>query len=104
MTKTIGRTSNVNDTANLPASFSVTTVTSVKISDADTSRIFFCVNNNNSSDAIWIKLQAASVDNDKKGIFVAKQTSWIMPVDNVYTGEISCIADNTTTDVFITEY
>ena len=104
MAKTIGRNTNVNDAATLPVAFSVTTTLSLKISESNASRIFFCVNNNGSSDAIWIKLQAASVDNDKKGIYVEAGKSWIMTPDNIYTGEISSISDNTTTDVYITEY
>lgn len=95
---------NTSDTATIPAAFVVTTTTSLKISDANTERIFFHVNNNNTADAIWIKLQAASVDNVKKGIFVPAGERWEMPAGDTYTGEISAIADNTTTNTYTTEY
>jgi len=104
MAKTIGRNSNTTDSATLPGAFTVTASTSLKIADANTDRIFFCVNNNNASDGLWIKLQAASVDNTKKGIFIPSKGSWQMPTDNVYTGEISAIGDNTDTETYITEY
>ena len=104
----IGRTQNTNDEANIPSSITLNATTSTKIADANTRRIFFHVNNNTASDAIWIKLQAASVDNDKKGIYLQKKDlpdgRWQMPPDNIYTGEISAIADSGTPDVFVTEY
>jgi len=41
---------------------------------------------------IWIKEQAASVDNLKEGILISAGERWTTPVDNVYVGEISAIA------------
>ena len=88
--------------------------TSVVIAEANPNRLFFHVHNFDGNEAIWIKLQAASVDNDKKGIFIEKngaeeesaaaRSFWEMATDNVYTGEISAIAVSGTPTVYITEY
>lgn len=42
---------------------------------------------------VWIKLQAASVDNNKKGIFLSKDFTYELHPKVVYTGEISAIID-----------
>jgi len=78
------RTTNTNDTASIPNAITLNATTSIKLSDACSDcRIFFAISNNSSQD-IWLKLQAASVDNDKKGIFIPKKSYWEMPTDNVY--------------------
>lgn len=108
MVKTIGRNTNVNDTAIISDAIALNETTSVKIADVNPNRIFFYVTNNGSSDAVWVKLQAAAVDNDKKGIWVEKkevaESFWQMPVDNIYTGEISAISNSSDPDVYVTEY
>lgn len=104
MPNVIQRTRNTNDAATLSDAITLNTATSVKIADANTGRIFFCVNNNNEANGVWIKLQAASADDDQKGIFIGARSSWVMPVDNIYIGEISAIADMDSPDVFVTEY
>lgn len=104
MAKTIGRNTNVNDTGALSSAITLNSSTSVKIQDAAADRIYFIVTTPGSP-AFWVKLQAASVDNDKDGIFVpAGQGFWEMPVDSIYTGEISAIADDDGLDVYTTEY
>ena len=83
--------------------------TSTLIAAANPKRIFFHVNNGVEPDkACWIKLHAASTDNTKHGIVVHEGAKgvggWEMPADNIYTGEISAIAEATPCTVYVTEY
>jgi hypothetical protein len=107
MAKTIGRNINFSDTATLSSAIVLNATTSTKVADAvelpNQLRINFTFTNNSSQD-VWLKFQAASVDNDKKGILIFKRTVYEMPTDNVYHGEISAIADNGTPNVYVTEY
>ena len=104
----IGGNTNTNDTAVVADGITLNATTSTIIAAANTDRIFFHVDNNFSDKAVWIKLQAASVDNDDKGIFLNEKekgvTKWEMPPDNIYTGEISAIADEGAPVVYVTEY
>ena len=108
MTLLTGRNANVNDTATVADGITLNATTSTVIAAANADRIFFHVDNNFSDKAVWIKLQAASVDNDDKGIFLNEKekgvTHWEMPPDNIYTGEISAIADDGNPTVYVTEY
>ncbi len=108
MAKRIGRNINTDDEATVSSGITLNSTTSTVISVADPNRLFFFVDNNFSDKASWIKLQAASVDNDKKGIFLNEKekgkTSWAMPPDNIYTGEISAIADSGNPIIYVTEY
>ena len=109
MTHLTGRNVNTNDEASVPAGFVLDAVTSVKIADANPNRVFFRVDNNFNNVGVWVKLQAASVDDDMKGIAlqplnIRGRTSWEMSPDNIYTGEICAIADSGTPTVFVTEY
>ncbi len=108
MTAQIGSSINTNDVADISSGVSLNSTTSTKIADANDRRIFFCVNNNDNNNGVWIKLQAASVDNDKKGIFLTKKTGarifFDMPPGNIYTGEISAIAEASSPTIFTTEY
>lgn len=108
MTATLERTQNLNDAASVNSGVTLNGTTSVKIADANPTRIYFYVTNDGSSEEAWIKLQAASIDNGKKGIFLNKKAiyrnDWEMALDNVYTGEICAIAVAGTPTVFVTEY
>jgi len=108
MGKRIERRANTTDEAIIGSGITLNTSTSVKIADANADRLFFDVNNDDASQGFWVKLQAASVDDDKKGIFITSKTGarpfWCMPVDNIYTGEISAIAVAATPTAYITEY
>jgi len=108
MSQTIGRNRNVNDTATISDAITLNNTTSTVIAVANPNRTFFYVTNNGAADAIWIKLQAASVDNDAKGIWIQKkevsESFWQMPDDNIYTGEISAIAESNNPEIFVTEY
>lgn len=89
---------------------SINDTTSTKIANAQIktdgrpNRIFFSVNNPDRKNSIFIKLQAASIDNNKIGIIVGPKGYWEMPIDNIYKGEISVISDNDSFDIYVTEY
>lgn len=59
---------------------------------------------NDSNQLVWLKLQAASVDNLKEGIPVDKGGDWKMPISNPYFGEISAIAEANGPTINFTEY
>lgn len=108
MTAIIGRNRNTNDTAAVSAGVTLNSSTSTVIAAANPNRIAFHVNNDDSIQACWVKLQAASVDNTAKGIYMGKKGEpdgrWDMSADNIYTGEISAIADLGSPVVYVTEY
>lgn len=105
----VERTRNRHDTATVSSAISAGS-TSIVLAIANEDRLFFRVNiKNGNGNGVWIKLQAASVDDDKKGIFLLAsedggELSWTMPPDNIYTGEICAIRQSNTTDVYVTEY
>ena len=101
--KTIGRNLNTTDTATLGSAVALNSSTSIKLVDSLSDRIFFSLSNTTNKD-VWLKLQAANIDNDAKGIYVPRGGYWEMPADNIYTGEISAIAVSGTPSVYITEY
>ncbi len=103
MALTVRRNRNENDTADISSAITLNPTTTTTIISANTARIYFTFNNPSNKN-VWLKLQAASVDNDKKGIFVEKGDPWVMPPDNIYDGEISAIADVDAPDVYYTEY
>ena len=82
-----------------------TAVTLVPINDR---RIMFEVNNNNASHAFWLRFYPAAQDNLKQGIYISSKawnrTFYTMPVDNIYTGEISAISETDSPIAYITEY
>jgi len=95
------------DSALLPAAIALNITTSTLISAADSDRIYFHVCNSDSQKACWIKLQAADVDNDMKGIFLATQgntDSHFSMDSSIYRGEISAIAETGTPTVNITSF
>ena len=98
----------LTDDATIGAAINVGNMASVKIAEANPARRFLYVHANGDSKPVWIKLQSAAADNDKKGIWVERKAGvnpfWQMPTDNIYTGEISAIADSVSVDVFVTEY
>ena len=107
MTNVKGRNANFSDSATIEK-VELNNTTSVKIADANKGRTFFHINSNGSPFEVWIKLQPAHIDNDKKGIFLHKSIEggnfWEMPEDNIYTGEISAIAVNGSPTIYVTEY
>ena len=108
MTLKTERTRNTNDVAIVSVGVTLNTATSVIIAAANPNRVFFHVNSDFPDKACWIKLQAATVDNVKKGIFLNEKekgiTQWEMPSDNIYTGEISAIAEDGNPIAYVTEF
>lgn len=105
--KNIGRNRNVNDEADVPSGITINSTTSTVIAAANPDRISFRVDNNEADKGAWVKLQAASVDNQKKGIWLKgdkTESAYIMDPDNIYTGEISAIGDSDSFDLYVTEY
>lgn len=103
MTSKIGRTRNFNDEAELPSGIALNNLTSVTVTVANSKRMNFTLSNA-SNQQIWVKLQAASVDDDKKGIAILRGGFYEMPTDNIYTGEVSAIAENGSPTVYLTEF
>ena len=108
MTNRTGRNTNTNTEATLSQPISVGSAAAVKIADINAERLFIHINTGPNNNGCWIKLQGATVDNDKKGIFLDEKNgvsvSWEMPPDNIYTGEISAIAESGNVDIYVTEY
>jgi hypothetical protein len=108
MARVSGRNKNVNNVANVLDPVTVGSLVSVVVLPANPDRMYVQINNNNSVQHCWIKLQPASQDNDKKGIFIHRlgggNDTWEMPTDNIYTGEICAISDNGSSDIYVTEY
>lgn len=99
-----GRNRNTNNESVMSTGISLNSSTTIVITVSNSNRMFFCFNNNDANQGVWLKLQSSSIDDDKKGIFVPKDSSWAMPVDNIYTGEISAIANIGMPVVYYTEY
>jgi hypothetical protein len=110
----IGRTVNSSASSNI-AAITLNSTTSTVLAVANENRIHFEVSlDPGIGDAdIFIKLQPASTDNDKKGIPLVRNTTgndtlfeprWVMPSDNIYTGEISAISEENTPIAQVTEF
>lgn len=104
MTRMIGRNVNKNDTAFISDAILVNSSTSTTIIAPNDKRMFLHISNDGENKDSWIKLQAASLDNDKKGIFLKGRSFWEMPNDNPYTGEICVIGDVSSSNIYVTEY
>ena len=103
MAKIIGRNANTTGTATIDTGITLNTSTSVKVGDSNDDRIHFEISNDGPG-KVFLKLQAASVDDIKKGIIIQSGQTWWMPTDNIYTGEISAIANTGSPVVYPTEY
>ena len=62
---------NTNNTATVSSAIALNATTTTTVAVANVNRIFFRLSNA-SNQSIFLKLQAASVDNDLKGIFIDK--------------------------------
>ncbi len=101
MVRNIGKNINITDNATVSAAVSVGN-SSVTVAAANSERIYIAISPLKKN--VFVKLQAASVDNVKKGIFIPRGFTYELPVDNIYTGEISVIAESGNADVYVTEY
>lgn len=108
MSQNTGRARNFNDTATVAAGIAVNAVTSTLIAAANPDRLFLHVSGNSNNRNMFIKLQAAAIDDIQKGIYLSMtkdgSNRWEMPGDNIYTGEVSAITDGGLANVYVTEY
>lgn len=79
--------------------------TSTVILEENTSRESVWVSNNstNAAEFVWVKLQSAETDNDKKGILIPALGTVLISALAKYTDEISAIAASGTPTVSVTE-
>ena len=105
MTLMKGRTRNTNDEADVPSAIATNSSTSVVIAAANPDRLFFrvCMDRGTNNRDVWVRLYPSSQDNLKRGICIGRRLDedgsydrmdWEMPVDNIYTGEISAICES----------
>lgn len=83
--------------------YSVTDSSSITVKSSGANFLYFALSNDGST-KIYLKMQAASVDDDKKGIVVYPGELYEMPEKTRYTGEISAISDLGTNSVSVTVY
>ena len=97
------RNFNQKSSATLSSGITVST-TSVIAKTSNTDRRYLAISVTGND--VFVKLQAASVDDDSKGIMLANGLTWEMPTDAIYTGEVSCIKDGVgpAATIFVTEY
>jgi len=100
-TSDVTREDTTSSSATISSAISVDSVTSTTLLTANEDRIYIAITAREA--CIWLKLQAASVDNDKKGILIPKNFTYEFPTGFFYTGEISGIADADTAMVYTTE-
>lgn len=106
--KTIGQPAAHTDGSFLISSgISVGSITSTKILDAEViaegqqpTRMLIAISV--TSQDIFLKLQPAIIDDDKKGIIIPKGATATFEVENMYFGEMSAIAGVGTATVFVT--
>ena len=100
-------TSNTNSDA-VVSSVALNNTTAVVLLAADIERLFFEINNNDSTKDFWVRFYPAATDNIKQGIFITSKTgsrtSFQMLRATMYTGEISAIADTDSPTAFITSF
>ena len=107
MAKNIGKNTNTTDLSTMPSPISIGSSVSVMLlpAQAPTDQAWIEVNvTPTGTKALWIKLQAASVDNDKKGIRVAAGETKTVVKDGSYTGEICAIYDSGPAKDVVLEY
>lgn len=109
MTKKFGATVNTNDTA-VSGLFVLNDISAITILpaqdlDAEQPRIRVRVDNPSSQD-VWIRLMPAITDPTFKGTIkvIKKLSEEILEAPNVYTGEISAIADVDGPTIYVTSY
>ena len=107
MVANVGKNISVNTTSNMLDPISIGSTVSVTLVPAqlitEETRIKVIVYNDGNQD-LWVKLQLASTDNDKKGILVeAGERYTLIEGSDIYTGEISAIMDSGgVRDVYVT--
>lgn len=105
MSENIQSTRNTNDTATVTDVIEITVDTAVAVSVANERRIYFSIQVQTKGAYIRL-IPAATGPNDRKGIRLINGQFYEMPVDNIYTGEISIInlKNNDKPKYSVTEY
>jgi len=101
MTKRIDRNLNTSDEPTINT-VTLNSSTSTTVAVAFEKRIKFSLSNP-SNKRLYLKEQAASIDNDKKGHYIQGNGFWEMEVDNPHTGEFSAIAESGSPTISYTE-
>ena len=108
MTKRVGGNFSESDTSTLSGGIPINNSTSTLILAAlasDVAPHIRVIATNDSNKDVWVKFQAASVDNDKDGFkLYANTTAVILELPNIYRGEISAIADSGSSTIFMTSF
>jgi len=77
--------------------------TTITVVGSNTDRVGLIISNNSNRD-VWIKFQPFGLDDDKKGIYLFRNTNYEMPPLAIYNGEISAIAESGSPTIYVTEY
>ncbi len=104
MALSIGTGFSTNDVAvKLTTTLNSTTSTTVKTASAEPDFVYLRFTNN-SNRGIYLKLQAANIDDEKSWILIPRGLFWQMPDTRWYLGEISAIADAGNPDLTMVKY
>ena len=104
MGKMLGKNRNSNDTAVLGAGIPMNAATSTTIVTLVRTDSMMIMTNDGNQD-LFVKLQAASVDNDKKGFILFKGTTSTLDLEAVtFVGEVSGITKNGLTTIYTTVF
>lgn len=111
MTQTIGRNVNKSDEARV-FDVMLNSNTATTVIGPNKKRIYLNIDSCDAAGGSFVRLKPASVDNNKQGIYLAKniaaeapgRTFWEMSPDNIYTGEVSAISQSGALKLCITEY
>lgn len=102
MTISIGKNRNSNDSPTIGAGVALNSSTSTALVTTTDEHSMLIFTNDGNQDA-FIKMQAASVDNDQKGFIIHKGTTATLVLENVsYAGEISAITKAGATTIYTT--
>lgn len=85
-----------------PTTITLNSTTTTKILDANPDRLDYTVSNDNGQ-SVWVKEQAASVDNLKEGVIVFGRSVGVFDGPCIYTGEVSAIAVNGSPTIKVVE-
>ena len=102
MTQRVGKSTNFNDSPIINAGVTINASTSTALLTLTQQDSLLILTNDGNQDA-WVKMQAASVDNNKRGFLLYKGTTTELVLDFVRTNvEVSAIARNGNTDIYTT--
>ena len=100
----IGQNINTNDSASMPSGIAVNSSTSTTLITTTDKTMRVSMTNDGNQD-VFLKFQAASLDNNKQSIILHKGTSTdVVLAPNIFVGEISAIARAGNTTIFVMSY